>query len=100
MNKLHRSFEFRFPLKHKLVRDLRIVTAHIGDLVVEGVGYFNPSASPIDIYDRYSVDIEFIRWNGVDIKPVLEVIHSIEDIEEAAVRYFANYLENDLDRAA
>ena len=100
MHKLKKEFIFHYPLKHKVVKDLKIVTEHVGDLVIEGVGYFDPSASPIDVFDRYSVDIEFVRWYGTDIKPVLEVSGTIEDVEEAAIRYFANLLESGMQKAA
>jgi hypothetical protein len=100
MHKLKKEFIFHYPLKHKVVKDLKIVTEHVGDLVIEGIGYFNPSASPIDVFDRYTVDIEFIKWNGTDIKPVLEVTGVLEDLEEAAIRYFANQLENSMNKAA
>ncbi|MFL5789054.1 MAG: hypothetical protein ACJ748_13425 [Flavisolibacter sp.] len=92
MRKITREFAFDYPLKNKVVRDLRIVTEHIGDLKVEGVGYFNPEASVLDIFERYTVDIDFIKWNGKDIKPVLEVIgkDTLDEIIEAAVRYFAS----------
>ena len=83
-----------------MVRDLKIVTEHVGDLQVEGVGYFDPSASPIDVFDRYAVDIDTIQWNGTDIKPVLTVTGSIEEIEEAAIRAFAQSLEADVRKAA
>ena len=100
MNKIKKDFAFHYPLKHKVVRDLKIVTEHVGDLVVEGVGYFDPSANVLDIFERYSVDVEFVKWNGTDIKPVLEVTGSLEDIEEAAIRYFAHYFQNSQQRAA
>lgn len=100
MHKLKKEFVFHYPLKHKVVKDLKIVTEHVGDLVIEGVGYFDPSASPIDVFDRYSVDIEFVKWNGTDIKPVLEVTGTLEDVEEAAIRYFANQLERGMNKAA
>jgi|GEM_PF-919765 len=100
MSKIKQAFVFHYPLKHKVVRDLKIVTEHVGDLVVEGIGYFNPSASPIDVFDRYSVDIEFVKWNGTDIKPVLEVTGNMDEMEEAAIRHFANLLENNLKKAA
>lgn len=93
IRKQQQSFQFYYPLKFKTVRDLKIVTEQVGDLKVEGVGYFNPSASPIDVFDRYAVDIEAVKWNGSDIKPVLEVMGNLEDIEEAAIRYFASMLE-------
>jgi hypothetical protein len=94
-------FQFYYPLKYKVVRDLKIVTEHVGDLVVDAVGYFNPTASPIDVFDRYGVDLDGVKWNGTDIKPVLEVMGNLEDIEEAAIRYFASMLENsDMRQAA
>ncbi|HEY0433348.1 MAG TPA: hypothetical protein VGC95_05720, partial [Chitinophagaceae bacterium] len=83
-----------------VVRDLKIVTEHVGDLVVEGIGYFNPSASVLDIFDRYSVDIEFVKWNDTDIRPVLEVTGAMDDITEAAVRYFAETCQSGVKRAA
>ena len=100
MHKLKKEFVFHYPLKHKVVKDLKIVTEHVGDLVIEGIGYFDPSASPIDVFERYSVDIEFVKWNGTDIKPVLEVTGTLEDVEEAAIRYFANQLERSMNKAA
>lgn len=100
MRKNKKEFRFFYTLKHKVVRDLKIVTEEVGELLVEGVGYFNPSANPIDVFDRYSVDIEFIKWNGNDIKPVLEVMGGIEDIDEAAIRHFAAVLENSKEVAA
>lgn len=98
--RIHKEFTFHYPLKHKVVRDLKIVTEHIGDLVVEGIGYFNPSASMLDIFDRYSVDIDFVKWNDTDIKPVLEVTGVMDDIVEAAIRYFANEFENSSNKKA
>jgi len=90
----HKEFTFHYPLKHKVVRDLKIVTEHVGDLIVEGVGYFNPSASVLDIFDRYTVDIDFVKWNNTDIKPVLEVTGAMDDVVEAATRFFAHEFEN------
>lgn len=100
MKNTTRDFRFYFPLKHKVVRDLKIVTEYVGDLEVEGVGYFDPSASRLDIFDRYSVDVDFVRWNGTDIKPVLEITGGMEEIIEASVRYLANDLESGLGQAA
>jgi hypothetical protein len=100
MKRIEKEFVFHYPLKHKVVRDLKIVTEHVGDLVIEGTGYFNPDASPIDVFDRYSVDIDFVKWNGTDIRPVLEVTGQLEDLEEAAIRYFANLLEQGTAKAA
>ena len=98
--RIHKEFTFHYPLKHKVVRDLKIVTEHVGELVVEGVGYFDPSASVLDIFDRYSVDIDFVKWNDTDIKPVLEVTGAIDDIVEASIRHFAGEFENSASKAA
>lgn len=100
MRKTRKSFTFHYPLKHKVVRDLKIVTEHIGNLEVEGVGYFNSSASVLDIFDRYTVDIDFVKWNGTDIKPVLEVTGAMDEIMEAAIRHFAHEFEHRVGRAA
>ncbi len=89
MKKTKQNFSFTYKLTQKVVRELKIQTETVGELIVEGVGYFNPNTSPIDVFDRYSVDIDFIKWQGVDIKPVLEVMDGVEDIEEKAIRYFA-----------
>ena len=100
MRNTTKEFKFYFPLKNKVVRDLKIITEHVGDLEVEGTGYFNPSASQLDIFDRYSVDIDFVRWNGTDIKPVLEVTGGLDEIIEASIRYFASEFENQIGKAA
>jgi hypothetical protein len=98
--RIHKEFTFHYPLTHKVVRELKIVTEHVGDLVVEGVGYFDSTASVLDIFDRYSVDIDFIKWNGTDIKPVLEVTGAMDDVVEASIRYFANEFEHRSSKAA
>jgi len=72
----------------------------VGDLIIEGVGYFDPTASPIDVFDRYTVDIDYVKWNGTDIKPVLEVTGNMDEMEEAAIRYFAHSLESEMRKAA
>lgn len=100
MRNTNKEFRFSYPLKHKVVRDLKIVTEQVGTLDVEGMGYFDPTASQLDVFDRYSVDIDFVRWNGTDIKPVLEVTGAMEDIVEAATRFFASEFENSLGQAA
>ena len=100
MSKHSKMFTFHYPLCHKVVRDLKIVSEHVGDLVVEGTGYFNPSASSLDIFERYAVDIDFVKWKGADIKPVLEVTGSMDEIIESATRHFASVYAQNLRRAA
>ena len=100
MRRISKQFLFKYPLKHKVVRNLKIVTEHVGDLQVEGSGYFDASSSVLDIFDRYMVDIDFVRWNGTDIKPVLEVTGAMDEITEAAIRYFANLSDATMQNAA
>lgn len=100
MQRTRKPFSFQYPLKQKVVRDLKIVTEHVGDLLVEGIGYFNPAASVLDIYDRYAVDIDYVKWQGTDIKSVMEVTGAMDEISEAAVRFIAGSFESDVNQAA
>ena len=100
MRKTSKEFSFHYPLRQKVVRDLRIVTEHVGELEVEGIGYFDPTASILDIFDRYTVDIEFVKWNGTDIRAVLEVTGGMDEIQEAATRFFADEFQHPVKKAA
>jgi hypothetical protein len=100
MRKRTKEFLFHYPLKQQMVRNLRIVTEHIGDLEVEGIGYFNPSASVLNSSERFRVDIDSVKWQGTDIRPVLELAGIMDDISEAAIRHFAREFENSLREAA
>lgn len=86
-----KKFTTNYPLKHKVVRDLRIVTEHVGDLQIDGTLYQDPNES--SFFDRYSVDIDFVRWNGVDIKPVLEATGGLDDIIDNVLRSAASFFE-------
>jgi hypothetical protein len=46
------------------------------------------------------VDIDFVRWNGTDIRPVLEVTGGMDEITEAAIRYFARVADQGMNKAA
>src|SRR5690349_25075304 len=100
MSKTTKIFSFIYPLTHKRVRDLKIVTEHVGDLLVEGVGYFDPSVSTLDIFERYDVDIETVKFSGTDIMPVLELTGLMDEITDAAIRQFAQVQESTWRRAA
>lgn len=91
--KLKQDFEITYPLTHKVVRDLKIVTEHVGDLIVTGTAFFDSSASVLDVYDRYAVDIDFIKWNGTDIKPVIEVMDRMDDINEYCIHKASSLFE-------
>jgi hypothetical protein len=90
--KLSKQFEFNYPLSHKVVRDCKIVIEHVGDLTISGMAYVDPSESVLSD-NRYDVDIDFVKWNGNDIKPVLEVIGDMNEIGEAALRHAAYVFE-------
>jgi hypothetical protein len=101
MRRVDKNFEFRFPLQHKIVRNLKIVNEHVGDLQVEGSVQLNPSVSILSHLDeRYTVDIDFVKWNGTDIKPVLELTGMMDEIQEAALRHCVSLFENTLTKAA
>jgi hypothetical protein len=90
MSKISKDFQFNFPLTTKVVENLRIVTKHLGDLTIEGVAYCHTDVSILDT-NRYDVDIDFIKYNGIDVKPVIEAIGDINEIGEAAMAH-ASYL--------
>lgn len=100
MKKITKPFHFIFPLKKKIVRDLKIFSDHIGDLEVEGIGYFDPGASLLDIFERFAVDIDYIRWKGTDIRLVLETTGGLEEIEVAAIRHIAREFQTGISKAA
>lgn len=92
--KQQKEFQFNFPLTHEVVKDLRIVTEHVGDLQIIGVGYFDSNVTRMES-DRYAVDIDFVKWNGTDIKPVLHVIGYLEYLEEVALAHVSGLFEEE-----
>lgn len=101
MRRLAKPFDFQFPLNHKIVRNLKIVNEHVGDLQIEGSASINPSISILSHLDeRYAVDIDFVKWNGTDIKSVLELTGLMDDIQEATLRYCVSLFENTMNKAA
>ncbi len=101
MARYKKDFRFSFPLRHQRVRDLKLVTEHVGDLQVEGVATLHPEAGVLNNLDeRYEVDIDFIKWKGMDILPVLALTGLHDDIQEAALRHCVDLFENVLSKAA
>lgn len=101
MKRIKKDFTFSFPLNHKIVRNLRIVNEYVGELIVEGVVSFNPSVSILSHLDeRYNLDIDYIKWNGTDIKAVLELTDLMDDIHEGTLRYCVSLFEDSLKNAA
>jgi hypothetical protein len=96
MSKITKNFEITYPLKHKIVRDLRIITETVGYLVVSGVAYCDTNVPKTDIDERYSVDVDFINWNGVDITPVLEVTGGHEEVVEYVIERVAELFTEEI----
>jgi hypothetical protein len=86
--KQSKPFSFTYPLKHKVVRDLKIVTECLGSLIIEGTAYLYPNRTILD-FDKYGADIDFVKWQGQDIKTILEIYCNMDEITEAAVRHAA-----------
>lgn len=74
MTKLTQDFQISYPVQKRTIVGLRIKSEHVGDLIVTGTAYQYETG--------HSVDIDFVRWNGTDIRPVLEVTGGMEQIEE------------------
>jgi hypothetical protein len=95
MVKIKKNFEITYPIKTKVVRDLKIVTEHVGDLMVSGTAYCDPATFQCDSCEKISVDIDFIKWNGTDIKAVLHGFDTLEEIqsycEREASKLFTNH---------
>lgn len=89
--KLTKKLNISYPLYQKVVRDLKIVTDHVGDLKVMGLAYFN--AGETDFFQRYDFDIDSITWNGADIKPVLELTSLIDEINDFIYKTVASLFE-------
>lgn len=98
MAKKRLLFQFNFPLTKKVVRNCQFEWDYIGDLEIAGVGYFNPNASVIDVDNRYSADIDFVKWQGQDIKSVLEMTSeaTMDEIFSAALQHIAGLFEQSI----
>lgn len=85
LQKKQKQFSFLFPLNKKSVKNLRIVTTHIGDLEISGVAYFNPRVSLLDNEERrFYADVDSVKWNGAEVKDLLEAIDQLEEMKDAA----------------
>lgn len=93
--KHRQDFQMDYPLSRQVVRGLKIVTETVGNLIVTGVAYCDENFSKLEYDSRYSLDIDFITWNGTDIKEVLEVTGGIEEIEEYVLRNIAELFEKE-----
>jgi hypothetical protein len=92
--KLRKNFSFTYSLTKKVVRDLKIVTEKL-PLIVSVVGYQDTSASTLEPLERWTVDIEAVHYEEKNILEVLDFSGTLEQIEEAAIRYAAElFTEN------
>lgn len=92
--KKEKFFSFTYPLKQKVVRDLKIVTEHVADLIVSGVAYENLHFPKSEPYDRWTADIDYVKYQGVDIRPIMEVTGGMEEIYDAAEKHAATLFED------
>lgn len=97
MAKISRYFQFNFPLNKRIVKDLRLLTLHVGDLQVFGKAYYDQSIPYFSTDEsRYSVEIESLKWNGTEVLDLFQVTQLdtiLADIEEAAIQH-ASFLFN------
>jgi hypothetical protein len=86
MSKVITTFQFPYPLKHKVVENCRLKTRLAGVLTIEATIY--RSNSHPELFKEYYVEVDRIEYNGTDIKPVLEVMDAviISDIDDEAKR--------------
>jgi hypothetical protein len=90
--KISKPFEFEFPVTQKLVRNLRVVTECVGNLQISGMAYMDPYESILS-EDRYGFDFDYIKWNGVDVRPLLEAIGDMNLLAEATLSHAAYVFE-------
>jgi hypothetical protein len=95
MAKIRQNFEITYPLRTRVVRDLKIITEKVGDLLIMGTAYCNPDVSIVDVLNRHTVDIDFIKWNGTDIKPVLDATGNLVEIEEFCIKHSEKLFNQD-----
>jgi hypothetical protein len=85
------NFTTPFPLNYT---DSKGKEQNIGDVLVEYVGEFDPNCSKIE-RGRYGVDIDFVRFEGTDIKAFINAFaeNLMDDIIEHALRDFRERVE-------
>jgi hypothetical protein len=73
-------FSLQFPLTHKVVRNLRIVTEKVGTLLIKGTRCYSPYTND------YAVSIDAIYYEGVNVLPLIQLVNMYEEIEEWCYR--------------
>jgi hypothetical protein len=98
--KVHIPFEMHYPLRHEVIRNLRFVTEHEGDLIIKGSAALDPTIAPLSPGKRISVSIGSVEYNGVDILPVLHVFDVYSDIEAYAEKKAPQFFQQNERRTA
>lgn len=86
------NFNFRYPVRAKMVRDLKIVTETVGHLDITGVCSFHPQYSDVD--SRYRFDIDSITPVESNIKDILTGFDE-DDMNDACLRHVASLYHAD-----
>jgi 5,10-methylenetetrahydrofolate reductase len=77
-------FTFFYPLVEKIILEGSVKTTDTGALKVQGFARRYPDALG---QPTISVEVQFVKHLGVDVKAVLTHFHHMEDIEAAALRH-------------
>jgi hypothetical protein len=77
-------FRFDFPLHDKVILDSRVQVQEIGSLKVQG---FATRAQNALGEPTISVEVQFVKNGGVDVKAVLIHFQGMDAIKEAALRH-------------
>lgn len=88
------DFSFDFPLIERGWKKGRVTTTHVGTLNISGIAYKDTRISILES-GRYTADIDFVMFNGTDIKPVLFAMDKMEEIEQAAEQHAAFVFSTD-----
>jgi alpha-glucosidase (family GH31 glycosyl hydrolase) len=102
-NKVSKPFYFTYP-HTKIVVDLSrgrgYSTVHICDLDIQGKVYHHTHSSVLDApEDRFEADIDYIMYEGNNIKEVLEPTDLFDKIYSACIAH-ASLLFDDQNEAA
>lgn len=94
-----KNFQLQYPLKRKRVGNRgqgpEIISDLLCDFSVMVRGTFNPDAHPLDISDRYKVELDGIFYKGEEISAVVDYFDGRGEIEDAALRAFAKIIEHE-----
>lgn len=82
MQKIIKIFNLPISVSSKPVKKLKLVTDHIGVLIVEFAVVLNSASK------GFYIDLQAVYWNDSNILSVLQAADGFEEIEEAANQFF------------